>query len=37
VDKRHKLIRRMHVSTTSEHDTLHFEGALDAGNTSRDV
>ena len=37
VDKRHKLIRRVQVSTASEHDTLHFEGVLDAGNTSRDV
>ena len=37
VDRRHKLIRRMQVSAASEHDTLHFEGVLDAGNTSRDV
>ena len=37
VDRRHKLIRRIHVSTASEHDTLHFEGVLDPGNTSRDV
>lgn len=37
VDKRHKLIRRVQVSTASEHDTLHFEGVLDPGNTSRDV
>lgn len=37
VDKRHKLIRKIHVSTASEHDTLHFEGVLDPGNTSRDV
>ncbi|OXJ22498.1 IS5/IS1182 family transposase [Burkholderia sp. HI2714] len=37
VDRRHKLIRRVHVSTASEHDTLHFERVLDAGNTSRDV
>lgn len=37
VDKRHKLIRRLHVSTASEHDTLHFEQVLDAGNTSCDV
>ena len=37
VDRRHKLIRRMHVSTASEHDTLHFEQVLDPGNTSRDV
>lgn len=37
VDRRHKLIRRVHVSTASEHDTLHFERVLDRGNTSRDV
>ncbi len=37
VDRRHKLIRRVHVSTASEHDTLHFERVLDAGNTSRDI
>lgn len=37
VDRRHKLIRRMHVSTASEHDTLHFERVLDPGNTSCDV
>ena len=37
VDRRHKLIRRVHVSTASEHDTLHFEGVLDPGNTSRDI
>ncbi|SCC95929.1 transposase [Thiomonas sp. X19] len=37
VDRRHKLVRKIHVSTASEHDTLHFEPVLDAGNTSRDV
>ena len=37
VDRRHKLIRRVLVSTASENDTLHFEGVLDCGNTSRDV
>jgi len=37
VDRRHKLIRRVHVSPASEHDTVHFERVLDAGNTSRDV
>ncbi len=37
VDRRHKLIRRVHVSTASEHDTLHFERVLDPSNTSRDV
>ncbi len=37
VDRRHKLIRRVHVSAASENDTLHFERVLDRGNTSRDV
>ncbi len=37
VDRRHKLIRRMHVSTASENDTLHFERVLDRSNTSREV
>ena len=37
LDKRHKLIRKIHISTASVHDTLHFQGVLDAGNTSRDV
>ncbi len=37
VDKRHKLIRRVQVSTASENDTLHFERVLDPGNTSREV
>ena len=37
VDKRHKLVRKIHISTASVHDTLHFEGVLDAGNTRRDV
>lgn len=37
VDQRHKLIRKIYISTASEHDTLHFEGVLDPGNTSRDV
>ena len=37
VDRRHKLIRRVHVSAASENDTLHFERVLDASNTSRDI
>lgn len=37
VDRRYKLMRRIHVSPASEHDTLHFEQVLDASNTSRDV
>ena len=36
-DKRYKLIRKIKVSTSSEHDTLHFEDVLDPSNTSRDV
>ena len=37
VDRRHKLIRRVHISTASENDTLHFERVLDASNTNRDI
>ena len=37
VDRRHKPIRRVHVSTASRNDTLHFERVLDASNTSGDV
>lgn len=36
-DKRYKLVRKIKVSTASEHDTLHFEAVLDPTNTSRDV
>lgn len=36
-DKRYKLIRKIKVSTSSEHDTLHLEDVLDPGNTSRDL
>lgn len=36
-DKRYKLIRKLKVSTASEHDTHHLEDVLDIGNTSRDV
>lgn len=36
-DKRYKLIRKIKISTASEHDTLHFEQVLDPANTSRDV
>ncbi|MYM37699.1 IS5 family transposase, partial [Duganella sp. FT94W] len=36
-DKRYKLIRKIKVSTASEHDTLHFETVIDPGNTSRDI
>ena len=36
-DKRYKLIRKLKVSTASEHDTNHFEDVLDAANTSRAV
>jgi IS5 family transposase len=33
-DKRCKLIRKLKVSTASEHDTNHFEAVLDAGSTA---
>jgi hypothetical protein len=36
-DKRYKLIRKIKVSTSSEHDTLYFEDVLDPNNTSRDL
>lgn len=36
-DKRYKLIRKLKVSTASEHDTRHLEAVLDSTNTSRDV
>src|SRR3978361_2473086 len=37
VDKRYKLVRKLKVSTASEHDTTHFEDGLDPANTNRDV
>jgi IS5 family transposase len=37
VDRRCKLIRKLKVSTASEHDTHHLEDVLDSTNTSRDV
>ena len=37
VDNRYKLVRRIKVSTASEHDTLHFESVLDPANTNRDI
>jgi IS5 family transposase len=36
-DKRYKLIRKLKVSTASEHDTNHFEDVLDSTNASRAV
>jgi IS5 family transposase len=36
-DKRYKLIRKLKVSTASEHDTLHLDDVLDKHNTSRDL
>jgi len=36
-DKRYKLVRKLKVTTASEHDTLHLEDVLDDGNTSRDL
>ena len=37
VDVRHKLIRKIHKSTASEHDSRHLEAVLDRANTSADV
>lgn len=36
-DKQYKLIRKLKVSTASEHDTLHLEAVLDDSNTSQDL
>ena len=36
-DKRYKLVRKIKVSTASEHDTLHFEEVLDPANTNRNI
>jgi IS5 family transposase len=36
-DKRDKLVRKIKVSTASDHDTLHFEDVLDPNNTNRDI
>ncbi len=36
-DKRYKLVRKIKISTASEHDTLHFEEVLDASNNCRTV
>jgi len=36
-DKQYKLIRKVKVSTASEHDTLHLEDVLDPRNTSQDL
>jgi IS5 family transposase len=36
-DKRYKLVRKIKVSTASEHDTTHFEDVLDPVNTNRDI
>jgi IS5 family transposase len=36
-DKRYKLIRKIKISTASEHDTRHLEDVLDPTNTSRDI
>lgn len=36
-DKRYKLVRKIEVSTASEHDTLHFEDVLDSANTNRNI
>lgn len=36
-DKRYKLVRKIKVSTASEHDTTHFEDVLDPANANRDI
>jgi IS5 family transposase len=36
-DKRYNLVRKIKVSTASEHGTLHFEDVLDPANTNRDI
>jgi IS5 family transposase len=36
-NKRYKLVRKIKVSTASEHYTLHFEDVLDPANTNRDI
>jgi IS5 family transposase len=36
-DKRYKLIRKLKVTTASQHDTLHLDDVLDDYNTSRDL
>jgi IS5 family transposase len=36
-DKRYKLVRKIKVSTASEHDTTHFEDVLDPANTNRNI
>ena len=35
-DKKYKLIRKVHISTASEHDSQHAKFLLDPQNTSRD-
>jgi len=36
-DNRYKLVRKIKVSTASEHDTTHFEDVLDPANTNRNI
>ena len=36
-DNRYKLVRKIKVSTASEHDTMHFEDVLDPVNTNRNI
>jgi len=33
IDASYKLIRKIKISTASEHDTLHFEEVIGAANT----
>lgn len=35
--KRYQLVRKIKVSTASEHDTTHFEDVLDPANTKRNI
>lgn len=36
-DKRYKLVRKIKVSTATEHDITHFEDVLDPANTNRNM
>jgi transposase, IS5 family len=36
-DKRYKRVRKIKVSTASEHDIAHFEDVLDPANTNRNI
>jgi IS5 family transposase len=36
-DKRYNLVRKIKVSTASEHGITHFEDVLDPANLNRDI